>query len=170
MLRAAIGAVISILAVSLRGSSSSGWPLRGLTDFSAKRIGAGDSSASLNLRQRDEMGELAGEMNQMCVRFGRPTSACARRLRPASAPSSSSDTSIGCAPWAHWLRACARAGDTAQRRVGAREDGGNRGGCRRGDHRERQHHRGLGQPHRERSSVNCWISPAVGLPTGGAMP
>jgi two-component system, NtrC family, sensor kinase len=68
MLRAAIGAIVSIVAVSLLGFVLIGRPLRALTDL-AKRIGAGDLGGSLDLRQRDEVGELAGEMNQMSARL-----------------------------------------------------------------------------------------------------
>jgi two-component system NtrC family sensor kinase len=35
----------------------------------ARRVGAGDLSARLALSQRDEIGELAGELNQMCDRL-----------------------------------------------------------------------------------------------------
>jgi two-component system NtrC family sensor kinase len=68
MLRAGIGAAVSIVAVSLLGFLLIGRPLRGLMDL-AKRIGAGDLDASLELKQRDEIGQLAGEMNQMCARL-----------------------------------------------------------------------------------------------------
>jgi two-component system, NtrC family, sensor kinase len=68
MIRAALGAAVSIVAVSALGFVLIGRPLRGLTDL-AKRIGAGDLGGSLQLRQRDEMGELASEMNQMSARL-----------------------------------------------------------------------------------------------------
>jgi two-component system NtrC family sensor kinase len=66
--RAGIGALVSIVAVSILGFVLIGRPLRGLTDL-AKRIGAGDLESSLHVRQRDEIGELASEMNQMCVQL-----------------------------------------------------------------------------------------------------
>ena len=45
-----------------------GRPMRRLNDF-AKRIGAGDLGGSLQIPQRDEIGELASEMNRMCTRL-----------------------------------------------------------------------------------------------------
>jgi two-component system, NtrC family, sensor kinase len=68
MVRAAIGAGASIVAVSLLGFLLIGRPLRRLGDL-AKRIGAGDLDGGLEIRQRDEIGQLASEMNQMCVRL-----------------------------------------------------------------------------------------------------
>ncbi len=68
MIRAAIGAAVSIVAISALGFWLIGRPLRGLTDL-AKRIGAGELGGSLKLRQRDEIGELAREMNQMSARL-----------------------------------------------------------------------------------------------------
>jgi two-component system, NtrC family, sensor kinase len=65
---AGIGAAVSIVAVSLLGFVLIGQPMRGLTDL-AKRIGAGDLQGSLRVRQRDEIGELASEMNRMCTRL-----------------------------------------------------------------------------------------------------
>jgi two-component system NtrC family sensor kinase len=46
-----------------------GRPIRSLVD-KAQRIGHGDLSGPLALRQRDEIGELADEMNAMCDRLG----------------------------------------------------------------------------------------------------
>jgi two-component system NtrC family sensor kinase len=68
LVRAAIGATVSIMAVSVLGFVLIGRPLRSLTDL-ARRIGAGDLRGSLQVRQRDEIGELAGEMNRMCTRL-----------------------------------------------------------------------------------------------------
>jgi signal transduction histidine kinase len=68
LVRAAIGAGVSIVAVSLLGFVLIGRPLRSLTDL-ARRIGAGDLRGSLQVRQRDEIGQLAGEMNRMCTRL-----------------------------------------------------------------------------------------------------
>jgi two-component system, NtrC family, sensor kinase len=45
-----------------------GRPMRSLTD-KARRVGRGDFSAPLRLRQRDELAELADEMNAMCDRL-----------------------------------------------------------------------------------------------------
>jgi two-component system, NtrC family, sensor kinase len=66
--RAGAGAAVSILAVSALGFVMVGRPTRKLCDF-AKRIGSGDLGGSLVLRQRDEIGELAREMNRMCERL-----------------------------------------------------------------------------------------------------
>ena len=66
--RAGVGAAVSIAAVSALGFWLIGRPMRRLTDM-AKRIGAGDLESTLDLRQRDEIGELAKEMNQMCTRL-----------------------------------------------------------------------------------------------------
>jgi signal transduction histidine kinase len=63
--RAAGGAGLSILAVSALGFVLVGRPMRRLADF-AKRIGSGDLTGTLRIRQRDEIGQLAAEMNQMC--------------------------------------------------------------------------------------------------------
>ncbi len=68
LVRAAIGAAVSIVAISLLGFVLIGRPMRGLTEL-ARRIGAGDLRGSLQVRQRDEIGELAGEMNRMCSRL-----------------------------------------------------------------------------------------------------
>ena len=68
MLRAGLGAAVSIAAVSALGFLMIGRPMRRLNDM-AKRIGAGDLEATLHVRQRDEIGELAQEMNQMCARL-----------------------------------------------------------------------------------------------------
>jgi len=45
-----------------------GRPLRALLGMS-RRIGEGDLSARLDLRRRDEISDLAGEMNRMCTRL-----------------------------------------------------------------------------------------------------
>ncbi len=66
--RTATGAAMSILAVSALGFVLVGRPMRRLSEF-AKRIGAGDLRGELRIRQRDEIGELAEEMNQMCRRL-----------------------------------------------------------------------------------------------------
>jgi signal transduction histidine kinase len=57
------GLVASILGVSLIGR-----PIHGLM-AQARRIGAGDLSHRLDVRQGDEIGELATEMNLMCDRL-----------------------------------------------------------------------------------------------------
>jgi two-component system, NtrC family, sensor kinase len=66
--RAGLGAAASILAISLLGFVLVGRPMRRLADF-AKRIGAGDLNGTLSVHQRDEIGELAAEMNHMCRRL-----------------------------------------------------------------------------------------------------
>ena len=67
--------------------------MRRLNEF-AKRIGAGDLGASLQIQQRDEIGELAAEMNQMSRACARRTTGCRRRGRRASARWSSCATPI----------------------------------------------------------------------------
>jgi signal transduction histidine kinase len=66
----ATGGIIAVcgLFVGLLQIRLVGRPLRRLRD-KARRVGAGDFSQPLVLRQRDEMGELAGEINAMCVRI-----------------------------------------------------------------------------------------------------
>jgi two-component system NtrC family sensor kinase len=66
--RSAGGAAFSIVAVSALGFVLVGRPTRRLRDF-ARKIGAGDLQGSLFLKQRDEIGELAKEMNGMCDRL-----------------------------------------------------------------------------------------------------
>jgi two-component system, NtrC family, sensor kinase len=68
LVRSALAAAVSILSVSVLGFLLIGRPMRRLRDF-AKRIGTGDLQGSLDLRQRDELGELASEMNQMCAQL-----------------------------------------------------------------------------------------------------
>jgi two-component system, NtrC family, sensor kinase len=68
LVRAGVGAVASIVAVSVLGFVLVGRPMRRLADF-AKRIGAGELDGRLDITQRDEIGELAQEMNQMCERL-----------------------------------------------------------------------------------------------------
>jgi signal transduction histidine kinase len=54
-----------MIVVSVLGFVLVGRPLRRLAD-KARRIGAGDLSGPLLIRQRDEVGQLAAEMNHMC--------------------------------------------------------------------------------------------------------
>jgi two-component system, NtrC family, sensor kinase len=68
LVRSGLGAAVSIAAVSAFGFLLVGRPMRRLSEM-AKRIGTGDLEARLDLRQRDEIGQLAGEMNQMCSRL-----------------------------------------------------------------------------------------------------
>ncbi len=49
-----------------------GRPMRALTE-KARRVGLGDFATPLALRQKDELGELAGEMNAMCERLREAT-------------------------------------------------------------------------------------------------
>jgi two-component system NtrC family sensor kinase len=46
-----------------------GRPIQALCD-KARRVGRGDLSGPLTVRQRDEIGELAGELNAMCEQLG----------------------------------------------------------------------------------------------------
>ncbi|WP_437732779.1 sensor histidine kinase [Sorangium sp. So ce1335] len=64
---AALTLVCGLLTTGL-GVWLVGRPMRTLID-QARRIGAGDLSARLSLRQEDEVGELAREMNAMCDRL-----------------------------------------------------------------------------------------------------
>ena len=60
---------LAIAAVTiLLGAYFVGRPMRELI-AKARRIGAGDLSGPIALRQRDELGELAGEINAMCDRL-----------------------------------------------------------------------------------------------------
>jgi signal transduction histidine kinase len=60
--------VVSALVVLLFGVWIVGKPLRELAN-KAKRVGLGDLSGPLELRQRDEIGQLAREVNAMCERL-----------------------------------------------------------------------------------------------------
>ena len=60
-------ALCSVLVMGL-GALLVGRPVRQLVN-QARRVGGGDLSTRLHLRQRDEIGELAGEMNTMCDRL-----------------------------------------------------------------------------------------------------
>ena len=72
-----------------------GGPVRRLVE-QARRVGRGDLSTRLALRQRDEIGELAGEMNAMCERLAETRAARSRpRPRRASRRSSSCATPTG---------------------------------------------------------------------------
>jgi len=62
-----MGAVCGALALLL-GGWFVGRPIRALVG-KARRIGTGDLSGALELSQRDEIGELADEMNAMCDRL-----------------------------------------------------------------------------------------------------
>jgi len=66
--RTAIGALVAILSIAVVGFTFVGRPMRRLVD-KARRIGAGDLSGPLDLRQHDEIGVLAHEMNEMCDRL-----------------------------------------------------------------------------------------------------
>ncbi len=61
-------AVVCGLLASAMGLSLVGKPVRKLVQ-QARRVGAGDWAAHSDLRTRDELGELAGEMNAMCDRL-----------------------------------------------------------------------------------------------------
>lgn len=73
-----MGAVCGALALLL-GGWFVGRPIRALV-AKARRIGAGDLAGPLVLKQRDEVGVLADEMNAMCDRLA----AAAAELRAAS--------------------------------------------------------------------------------------
>ena len=71
-LRAAVTTVVMAglcgLVTIVLGLYFVGQPMRRLTE-KARRVGLGDLSGPLHLRQRDEIAELAGEMNAMCERL-----------------------------------------------------------------------------------------------------
>lgn len=67
--RTMLAASAAFAAVVVAGFYFVGRPMRRLV-AKARRIGAGDLSEPLDLKQRDEVGELAREMNQMCERLG----------------------------------------------------------------------------------------------------
>ena len=64
---AALAVVCAAMTIGL-GIWFVGRPMRSLIE-QARRVGAGDLSTRLGLRQRDEIGELASEMNTMCDRL-----------------------------------------------------------------------------------------------------
>jgi signal transduction histidine kinase len=66
--RTALAALAAFIAVAVAGFVFVGRPMASLV-AKARRIGAGDLSGPLDLRQRDEVGELAREINQMCERL-----------------------------------------------------------------------------------------------------
>jgi two-component system NtrC family sensor kinase len=66
--RTALAALAAFFAVAVAGYFIVGRPMRRLV-AKARRIGAGDLSEPLQLPQRDEVGELASEINQMCERL-----------------------------------------------------------------------------------------------------
>jgi two-component system, NtrC family, sensor kinase len=66
--RTALATLGAFVAVTVAGVFFVGRPMRRLV-AKARRIGAGDLSEPLDLKQRDELGELAAEVNQMCERL-----------------------------------------------------------------------------------------------------
>jgi signal transduction histidine kinase len=66
--RTGLGALVAILSVAVVGFMFVGRPMQRLVE-KARRIGAGDLSHPLDMRQRDEIGVLANEMNEMCNRL-----------------------------------------------------------------------------------------------------
>jgi len=66
--RTALAALGAFVAVTVAGIVFVGRPMRRLV-AKARRIGTGDLSGPLDLKQRDEVGELALEINQMCERL-----------------------------------------------------------------------------------------------------
>jgi signal transduction histidine kinase len=68
--------VAGVLALGL-GLVFIGRPISKLAN-KARRVGAGDLSAPLHLKQRDELGELANEINLMCERLAEEQGARAR--------------------------------------------------------------------------------------------
>ncbi len=70
-----VAAAVTILL----GAFFVGRPMRQLIE-KARRIGAGDLSGPLELRQRDELGELASEINAMCDRLAEARAARMRAV------------------------------------------------------------------------------------------
>ncbi len=68
VVRTALAALAAFMAVSVAGILLVGRPMRRLV-AKARRIGSGDLSGPLDLKQRDEVGELAREINEMCERL-----------------------------------------------------------------------------------------------------
>ncbi len=68
LVRTLLGALAAFVSVAVAGYYFVGRPMRALVAKS-RRIGTGDLSQPLDLKQRDEVGELAREMNQMCERL-----------------------------------------------------------------------------------------------------
>ena len=66
--RTVMAALAAFVAVTVAGFYFVGRPMRRLV-AKARRIGTGDLSQPLDLKQRDEVGELATEINQMCDRL-----------------------------------------------------------------------------------------------------
>ena len=66
--RTGLGALVAILSITVVGFMFVGRPMRRLVD-KARRIGAGDLTGPLAMRQHDEIGVLAHEMNEMCDRL-----------------------------------------------------------------------------------------------------
>ena len=64
----ALAATVALLVVAIAGYFFVGRPMRRLAE-KARRIGSGDLSGPLDVRQGDEVGVLAAEINQMCERL-----------------------------------------------------------------------------------------------------
>jgi two-component system, NtrC family, sensor kinase len=65
LVRTLLAGLAAFIAVAVVGYYFIGRPMRDLT-AKARQIGAGELGAPLLLKQRDELGELATEINQMC--------------------------------------------------------------------------------------------------------
>jgi signal transduction histidine kinase len=63
-----LATAVNILLAAFFGLWFVGRPISALV-LQARRVGAGDLAARIDLRQRDELGELAREMNVMCERL-----------------------------------------------------------------------------------------------------
>jgi two-component system NtrC family sensor kinase len=66
--RTALAALAAFFAVAVAGYLFVGRPVRRLV-AKARRIGSGDLTGPLAITQKDEVGELAKEINQMCERL-----------------------------------------------------------------------------------------------------
>ncbi|HTJ47625.1 MAG TPA: HAMP domain-containing sensor histidine kinase [Kofleriaceae bacterium] len=74
----ALAGVCTMLALVL-GVTFIGTPVKRLVD-KARRVGAGDLAGPLSLRQKDELGELAREINLMCDRLATEQTARAEAM------------------------------------------------------------------------------------------
>ena len=77
LLATAAAATVSVVLAVLAGIVIVGRPVRRLVE-KARRIGGGDLTGPLEVRGRDELGELSHEMNAMCERLASEIDARAR--------------------------------------------------------------------------------------------
>ena len=168
MVRAGLGAAVSIAAVS-----AFGFLLIGRPDAAPERDGqahryrrpAGPAEAAAARRDRP-----AGERDEPDVRPAAGGQRAGRRgdggphrragaAAPRRSPAHGRDAGLGHRP---------RAGHAAERGVGAGQDGGHRGGRRARTRRRAAGSSSTRWSASPRSSASCWTSPAGAPPTGAA--